>query len=115
MNNVPEVIANAGIFKPGDIYVFSEDDRGYGLDVVDYVYIVKNEEDILLGLEFDIGYLAEEELLEIMSCERVNDNSFKLELSVRVEGEEELQTLYLHRLVTIQERIAEEQMNEQRS
>ncbi|HEY4064146.1 MAG TPA: hypothetical protein VGM30_19705 [Puia sp.] len=105
MNTIPEVISRAGIFKPGDVYIFCRyEDREYEPDPIVDLFTVACEGDILTGLEV-FHYLGEEELLEIVACETVSALCFKIVMRIVADGEEEEQKVWLHRLLTAKERI----------
>jgi len=99
---------DAEIFKGGGIFIFCEfDNRGYEPDPVDILYTVTCETDIMKGLEFDISVVEEHELLGIDSCEKVSGSCYKLDIRILAENEVENREIYLQRLLTLEERIAE--------
>jgi len=93
------MISDAGIFKPGDVYIFFEfEDREWKPDPVGNLFTVTSEDDVITGLEL-FYFICEEELMEIRACERVSERCFKIVMQVQVEGEEKEEEIWLHRLL----------------
>jgi hypothetical protein len=109
MKSIPDVISRSAIFDSGDIFVFSENEnRRQNADPLDVLCTIRSESDILLWLDFNINYLAKQDLLEITDCQKVTDGTFKLLLKIRESGEEIQEIVYLHRLMTVQDRVNDE-------
>lgn len=111
MNEFLKLISDANIFKPGDIFILSEnEERSYGPILEDFPYLIRSNEEVVRGIEFDVTCLWQEELKEFRACNKLSDLTFELILLVTDKEEEEGVSevkFYIHRLLTTDEYIDE--------
>jgi hypothetical protein len=104
-----KIVKDAKIFDGESIYVFTDDESRWGnMDPVEVLFLIRNEEEVVRGLQFHINYNAQHKLLEIVACKKISPTCFELELYVQeTESDKYIRKDYLHKLSTLQEKIDE--------
>jgi len=111
MNEVIKTIPTSGIVSPGEVYIFDErPDRAHSPDPIKYLYVIKREEEILpaLEMEFCIVLAGEYELRQFLGWRKISADCQECKLICydKVEETEVDYFLYLHRIMTFEEKLA---------
>jgi len=108
MNKVFNKVSIEGIVEPGQLYIFDGcRDRGSYLEPIEYLFCVKENNEILLALDMEYSIVLAEtcELIEFIGFRKVNRNchEFKFLGYEKDTGKKAKRTLYLHRILPFNE------------
>jgi hypothetical protein len=110
MNSKFEGVSTAGIINPGDLYIiFEEPNRGGDPGPIDFIYAIRKDEDILPALDMEMCMMMAEsyELIRFEGVTRISSDchEFKMFVYDKEDDEEREWSLYLHRIVTFEEKL----------
>src|SRR5882724_978329 len=102
-------IPEAGIFKPGDLYIFYEDkDPGYDPGPIEFMYFIRSEDEIMPALRMEIEQVLWFRLKNFLGCTKISDTCYELKMECYDPEEGDIQySLFLHRIKTVQETMRE--------
>jgi len=108
MNKIFDEVSVAGIVSPGDIYIFCDDqERGSAPGPLEYLYIIRNEKEILRALDMELCIVMAEyfEPIKFLGVRKVNASchEFNMLCYDRKSNEELKYTLYLQRIQSFEE------------
>jgi hypothetical protein len=113
MNKIFEGVSVAGIIKRGHAYIFDDCvNRGYDAGPIEYLYVIREEEEILPALDMEYFIFMAEfcEITQFIGIRKIDEDCHEFELLGYNKGEleEEVKfTFYLHRLKTFEEHLSE--------
>jgi hypothetical protein len=100
----------AGLIDPEQIYILFDSDDGTELSIeTEYLYTIRNEQELIDGLTLEIESLANFDCkaLDFLGVQRISDDCYEFTLRVlnTDNNREELHQKYLRRILTAKEGI----------
>ena len=111
MNKALIGVSITGIIEPGQLYILGENrDRGWNPQPIDCLFCIREDKEILEALDMDYSIILAEkcELKKYLGFKKINRNCYEFKLLVyeKDEGEEVRHSVYLHRILTFSEFLA---------
>lgn len=112
MHKIFRGVSTKGIVEPGHVYILCDcEDRGWPPEPIEYLYVIKEEREILLALDMELCIVMAEsyEAREFLGIRKVNDDchEFNMLCYEKDSGEEVKYTLYLQRIQSFEESLAQ--------
>lgn len=109
MNKAFDGVSVSGVAQPGQAYIWAEvSDRGMCSDPIMYLYIMKTNEEILQGIDLEMTVLDDiHEVKQFLGHTRISDDCYQFSLVCydKEDDREIIFSLYLHRLISFQEKL----------
>lgn len=112
MNKIFDGVSVAGIIKPGNIYIFCDNqDRGADPEPIEYLYVIKDDKEILQALDMELCIVMARhfEPIKFLRTRKVNKDCHEFSvLCYEKDSKEEVKyTLYLHRIQSFEEALTQ--------
>jgi hypothetical protein len=110
MHRTLQGISTSGIITPGEIYVLIECESGsYGLDSLEFLYVITSEEEILTAIEMEICIVMAEDytLKAFLGISKISADchQFKMSCYYKPDRRRVEYSFYLHRITTFKENL----------
>ena len=111
MNSLLKDVSVSGIINQGHVYILEEFlSRDCELGPIGYLFILTQEEQILPALDMTMCTILAEtyELKQFLGCFKISENCYEFKMFCMDKGDDiEVEySLYLHRLMTFEEKLA---------
>jgi hypothetical protein len=109
MNKAFDGVSISGVAKSGQAYIWSDHaDRDRFPDPIRYLYAMRTDDEILLAIELEMTLLDDiHEVRKFLGHRRISDDCYQFNLiCYDKEDDREIEfSLYLHRLMSFQEKL----------
>jgi len=101
-------VSLTGVIRPGEVYTFTEDDdRGCGIDCLEYMYIIRSDDEIAPALDMEMFTILNDfyNFTTFLGHEKLSDDChrFRVKAIPKSERKHIVYCFYLQRIMTFPE------------